>query len=293
MTQSKLEIHIDKFIKAPPMEVWRHLTDPEKFFATFVGVKFPDGFATRKLARVESCEEQGFVYCEEATPGKRLAFRWNYDVELAKTFSREQSTLVEFLLIEQDGGTLLKFSETEFENLPEDIRQKSFDQVNYGWPTMFDNFRDMVPRGEDAWLVAQWYGLIPAPVEEVWEFVSNFRIFSELVKFEGEVKPGSTVMLDFGQYGKGPALITKAEPNVELAFRSYPSPNEDTTVDQERSTLTQFMMMPMEGGTWFIARESEFDRIPAQGRRETFKGQQEGWNLCGAHIEKSFRKEEK
>lgn len=293
MIESKREIRIEKYIQASPMDVWRQLVDPEKFFPTFLGVQFPQSFKTNELAPMHSEDERGFVFCEEATPGKRLAFRWNYDPALAESFRRDQSTLVEFLLIEQDGGTLLRFSETEFENLPAETRQKSYEQVANGWPTMFDDFASMAPRGQDAWLVAQWYGFIPAPVEKVWEFIERFGIFAELVHFEGKVRVGGTVMLDFGKYGKGPILITAVEPNKLLAFRSYPSPSEETSVDPSRSTLTQFRMMPYESGTWFIARESEFDRLPVDARQEIYEGQRDGWNQCGAHLKKQFPEEEK
>lgn len=48
----------------------------------------------------------------EAEPPRRFAFRWDYDGETA---SPENSLLVTFDLIPADGGTLLRFAETGYE----------------------------------------------------------------------------------------------------------------------------------------------------------------------------------
>lgn len=275
-TTQELAIRLERFIKAPAMDVWRAITDPKKFFATFVGINITGELIAGQLCAVDD----GFAFVEEATPGKRLAVRVNYDPEVAKTFKREESTLVVFELIEQDGGTLLKFSETEFENLPEAIRQQSFDQVNAGWPEMIVELGDLVERGDDAWLFAQSYGLINAPVEKLWEAATQFKVFDQLKGFEGKIEVGSQVILDFGgENGRIPILITNVVPNQELAFRWHHDrrPPADT-FDEAETTLVRFQMFPYEGGAYVILRESEFDRLPAETRRTLHEEQSQGWS---------------
>lgn len=48
----------------------------------------------------------------EAEPPRRFAFRWDYDAETA---TAENSLLVTFDLVPVDGGTLLRFAETGYD----------------------------------------------------------------------------------------------------------------------------------------------------------------------------------
>jgi len=48
----------------------------------------------------------------EAEPPRRFAFRWDYDGEVA---TAENSVLVTFDLVPVDGGTLLRFAETGYD----------------------------------------------------------------------------------------------------------------------------------------------------------------------------------
>ena len=133
--------------------------------------------------------------------------------------------------------------------------------------------------------------LLPAPVEAVWELISRFGIFRELVDVTGDVRVGETVILDFGSFGKGPALITRVVPNQAFAFRSYPGANDEIDVDPEQSTLTEILLTSEAGGTKVTVRESGFERIP-NVNREIMSGQHEGWKHCMAYLSERFSEEE-
>jgi uncharacterized protein YndB with AHSA1/START domain len=279
---SPLVIRVEKFIEASPMDIWRAIVDPTKFFITFVGIQFVGPFETGKVTAHETGDEKGLVWVEEATPGKRLAIRWNYDPEDGKTFVKERSTLVEFDLTEQAGGTILRFIESEFENLPEDIRQASFDSVNGGWPAIFDEFAKLAERAQDAWLVAQSYGMVKASVDTIWNAVKDLKLFTHLSRFEGEVRAGNVVTLYFGEDHQGlPILIekvAKGEKQGELAFRwHHVETKPGAPFDRAETTLVDISMMEMQEGTWVIFRESEFDNLKEEDRLRIFEQQSKAW----------------
>src|SRR3546814_11277101 len=65
---------------------------------------------------------------------RRFAFRWHpFAIDPAVDYSQEEMTLVEFLLEDGDGGTLLTIRESGFDRVPLARRAAAFAANDGGW----------------------------------------------------------------------------------------------------------------------------------------------------------------
>jgi uncharacterized protein YndB with AHSA1/START domain len=74
-------------------------------------------------------------------------------------------------------------------------------------------------------------------------------------------------------------LIVQVEPERLLSFRWHPGA-VDPAVDysQEPTTLVEFELKAVEGGTLLRLVESGFDKIPVSRRQEAFRMNSGGWD---------------
>jgi hypothetical protein len=73
-------------------------------------------------------------------PEKRFSYRWHpFAVDPNHDYSQETPTLVEFTLEETPTGTLLKVSESGFENVPAARRDEAFRMNEGGWAEQMRN----------------------------------------------------------------------------------------------------------------------------------------------------------
>lgn len=67
-------------------------------------------------------------------PDRRLALRWHpHAIDPAVDYSREPTTLVEFLLEDAPGGTLLTIRESGFDQIPAARREQAYHANSGGW----------------------------------------------------------------------------------------------------------------------------------------------------------------
>jgi uncharacterized protein YndB with AHSA1/START domain len=136
-------------LKAPRSRVWKAISDASEFGRWF-GVAFDSGFApgarvTGRIAPTEVDPEvaklqepyAGMAFdfrVDRIEPERLFSFRWHpYAVEPGVDYSKEPETLVVFELSEVPGGTLLKISESGFDNLPIARRATAFNANEGGW----------------------------------------------------------------------------------------------------------------------------------------------------------------
>ncbi|HLJ23360.1 MAG TPA: SRPBCC family protein [Candidatus Acidoferrales bacterium] len=142
---------IDKqiLLRAPRERVWRAVSDAQAF-GTWFGVAFDGPFVegarlTGKIVPTKMDEAiakmqepyTGKAYhwtVERIEPMQRISFRWHpYAVEEGVDYSKEPTTLIEFVLEDAPGGILLKISESGFDQLPLARRAKAFKANEGGW----------------------------------------------------------------------------------------------------------------------------------------------------------------
>lgn len=129
-------IEQDLFINAPLQKVWGLVSRP----AWWVGEEGPDHVEIDGNRVVATCKYGDFpVLTEKVDAPTYLACRWasSYPGEEPK---EGNSTLVEFSLAPENGGTRLRVVETGFAylNASETERRKFFEDNTQGWVQMFD-----------------------------------------------------------------------------------------------------------------------------------------------------------
>jgi uncharacterized protein YndB with AHSA1/START domain len=142
---------IDKkiLLKATQDRVWQAISNAEEFGRWF-GVAFDDGFVagarlTGKIvptmvdAEVAKLQEPHTgipfdFWVERIEPKHRISFRWHpFAIDRKVDYSGEPTTLIVFELEEVSGGTLLRISESGFDQIPLARREAAFKANDGGW----------------------------------------------------------------------------------------------------------------------------------------------------------------
>jgi uncharacterized protein YndB with AHSA1/START domain len=137
-------------LKAPRSRVWQALADAESFGQWFgvalAGQRFVAGEHTRGRITYPGYEHLVMdVLVERVEPERRLAFRWHpYAVDPAHDYAQEPTTLVEFELEETAGGTLLRVTESGFDQIPAARRAEAFRMNSGGWEQQMKNIEAYV-----------------------------------------------------------------------------------------------------------------------------------------------------
>ena len=149
VTTEKTPDRIEKqiLLKAPRARVWKALVDTGEFGAWF-GCALEGPFVVGETTLGRITEPPGYEHLkmelavERIEAERALAFRWHpYAVERGVDYSGEPTTLVEFLLEETPGGTLLTISESGFSRLPAARRDEAFRMNSGGWDAQAENIQ--------------------------------------------------------------------------------------------------------------------------------------------------------
>ena len=136
-------------LRAPRKRVWSALTDVREFEKWF-GVRFDRPFApgarmrgilvgTTVDAEVARAQRQHAAVPFEITvdriePERLFSFRWHpFAVDQTVDYSKEPTTLVEFVLEDAPDGVLLIVSESGFDRIPLERRSQAFTSNDEGW----------------------------------------------------------------------------------------------------------------------------------------------------------------
>jgi uncharacterized protein YndB with AHSA1/START domain len=136
-------------LKAPLARVWQAISDSQqfgqwfgvRFDGPFVAGKAMSGLITPTTVDAEIAKHQVpyegrafHVSIETVSPPTRFAFRWHpFALDEKKDYSQEPTTLVEFVLSETAGGTLLVITESGFDRVPLERRAQAFAANEGGW----------------------------------------------------------------------------------------------------------------------------------------------------------------
>jgi uncharacterized protein YndB with AHSA1/START domain len=149
MATSTDRIEKSVLLRAPRERVWRAISDSKQFGRWF-GVQFDGPFVagasivgklvgTTVDAEVAKRQEQykgvRFEFAvERVEPMRLFSFRWHpFAMDSSVDYSKEPSTLVVFQLEEAAGGTMLKVTESGFDQIPIERRAKAFAADEGGW----------------------------------------------------------------------------------------------------------------------------------------------------------------
>lgn len=143
-THDRIEKH--GHLRATRSRVWLALTDAQEFGAWF-RVKLQGGFVVGEKA-VGHITYPGYEHLrfeamvERMEPERLFALRWHpAAVDPKLDYSAEATTLVEFRLDDEDGGTRLTIVESGFDALPPGRRDEAFRMNDGGWAIQLQNIQ--------------------------------------------------------------------------------------------------------------------------------------------------------
>jgi uncharacterized protein YndB with AHSA1/START domain len=136
--------------------------------------------------------------------------------------------------------------------------------------------------------------LLKAPRSRVWRALSNAEEFGNWfgVVLKGKVfEPGRRVQGQITYPGYEhlvwDVVIERMEPERLLSFRWHPAAVEpDFDYSKEPTTLVEFELKDVEGGTLLTLVESGFDGLPPSRRLDAFRQNSGGWDQQMRNIEK-------
>jgi uncharacterized protein YndB with AHSA1/START domain len=134
---------------------------------------------------------------------------------------------------------------------------------------------------------------LKAPRSRVWRAIANAQEFGEWfgVKLEGAFAPGAR--LEGRITSKGYEHLTmevtveRVEPEELFSYRWHPyaiDPNVEYS--SEPTTLVEFRLKEVQGGTELTVVESGFDRIPLERRDTAYRMNEQGWAAQLKNIER-------
>jgi uncharacterized protein YndB with AHSA1/START domain len=140
--------------------------------------------------------------------------------------------------------------------------------------------------------------VLRAPQSQVWRAISNARDFGEWfgVKVDGEFRPGASVSARITTPGYDHLtmviLVEQIVPERLFSYRWHPHAIDPAAdYSQEPTTLVEFHLEEVPGGTKLTVTESGFEAIPAARRETAFRMNDGGWAQQLLNIEKHLGKE--
>jgi uncharacterized protein YndB with AHSA1/START domain len=132
MTESQIEREI--FIAAAPEQVWRLVAEPGFWATDDESIRGTEAKAGQSLVARHSEHGEFPMRVEQVDPPGFVAYRWNSAFP-GEALREENSTLVEFTLTPEAGGTRLRVVETGFAALPtsQENRQNIIKDHTGGW----------------------------------------------------------------------------------------------------------------------------------------------------------------
>ena len=135
--------------------------------------------------------------------------------------------------------------------------------------------------------------VLRAPRSRVWRAISNAEEFGSWfgVKLEGVFAPGALVTgritIPGYEHGVMDVTVERVEPERLFSYRWHPYAIEPgVDYSGEPTTLVEFRLEEVTGGTRLTVTESGFDRIPAARRAEAFRMNDQGWTGQLKNIER-------
>jgi len=142
-------------LRAPISRVWRALTD-HRAFGEWFGVQIERPFVEGQVSRghmtypgYEHVKWEAVV--EKVEPERLFSFTWAHPKSFDKAtysgdYSSDPKTLVEFKLEKTSNGTLLRITESGFDQLPADLRLEAFRRNEGGWTEQVKNLEIYVAK---------------------------------------------------------------------------------------------------------------------------------------------------
>ncbi len=139
--------------------------------------------------------------------------------------------------------------------------------------------------------------VLRAPLSRVWQAIADSKQFGEWFRvklaepFVAGKKVKGKITIPNYEHIQFEMEVERVEPQNYFSYRWHPyaiDPKMDYS--KEPTTLVEFHLQEVEGGTELTITETGFDRIPASRRAEAFRMNDNGWagqaKQIAAYVEK-------
>ena|SRR5690349_9123627 len=131
-------------LRAPRSRVWRAITIAEQFgewFRMKLDGEFAAGRTIRGRVLYPGYEHLTLdILVERVEPEHYFSYRWHpYPMDPKVDYSKEPTTLVEFTLEEEKGGTAVTIVESGFDRIPLSRRAEAYRMNDKGWAGQAEN----------------------------------------------------------------------------------------------------------------------------------------------------------
>jgi uncharacterized protein YndB with AHSA1/START domain len=119
---------------------------------------------------------------------------------------------------------------------------------------------------------------IPVNVEVVWDALTTTDGISSWFGDEVEIdlRPGGEARFGWTEYSSSShAVVVDVERPTRFSYRW--ADTGGLRVDEGPSTLVEFTLVPVEGGTEVTVLESGFSSLPIATREQSLEGNTSGW----------------
>ena len=145
-TQDTARFEKEILLKAPQHRVWLALTDARQFGAWFkarIDTPFAAGKSVTGKITAPGFEHIALqLTVERLRPERLFCFRWHpYAIDPDVDYSGEATTLVEFMLDDVQGQTLLTVAESGFDQLPAARQSEAYQMQSKGWAQQLENIQ--------------------------------------------------------------------------------------------------------------------------------------------------------
>lgn len=135
--------------------------------------------------------------------------------------------------------------------------------------------------------------VLRAPRTRVWRAIASAEEFGTWfgVKLEGAFAPGARLKGRITNPGYEhltmEITVEQVDPERLLSYRWHPNAvDQGVDYSEEPTTLVEFHLAEVPGGTQLTLVESGFDRIPLERRAEAFRMNDQGWAEQIKNIER-------
>ncbi|BDG02795.1 SRPBCC family protein [Anaeromyxobacter oryzae] len=134
--------------------------------------------------------------------------------------------------------------------------------------------------------------VLRAPRSRVWRAIASAEEFGTWfgMRLDGGFAPGARVTGRITTPGyetwKVELTVERVEPEQLLSWRWHPYPQPGVDVTAEPTTLVEFRLVEIAGGTELTVVESGFDRLPEPRRATAFRMNDGGWAEQLRNIER-------
>ncbi len=131
---------------------------------------------------------------------------------------------------------------------------------------------------------------LQAPIARVWRALTDAREFGAWfrVELEGDFAVGESIrgQITFPGYEhlSFEAWVERMDRPRLFSFRWHPDEEASADASAGLTTLVEFSLQEIDGGTRLQVVESGFDQLPPERRERAFRVNDEGWTTQMGHI---------